>query len=385
MPSSRRPRTRASAPEPGVPEPTRLCQALLADEETPCSSRSQGRRGKYCPAHGREYGELTGAYKDMSNRVDALEPEMRKTRIGAVALGTVADVDAAIALANRYLEAVGDEIDRRETHHKRFFPGEADENHGKWLKRRRGEQQGAVRLLERLRRRREEVVAVHAAAQRSAEWRKVIEERYAAAEAQRKVTEEARRKAAQSVAISTVEDQRRAIAELQRGAAEARSVLGERTNAVAVASTYTQRSAAPKQVEVGGTQRVPPGYWPSVVPPHNPPSPPARQPRPQPQPQPPHPLEQHSSARHSAARETQSLLRVPRGTVFIPPVNSWAVDVESQSHNAERLRARIHQTELPVRNEEPIDCGCSRALFCVVSLVVFCHLVVLVYLLGGAR
>ena len=58
-----------------------------------------------------------------------------------------------------------------------------DENHEKWLKRRRGEQQGAVRLLERLRRRREEVVAVEEAARRSEEWRKSIAAKYAAAEA----------------------------------------------------------------------------------------------------------------------------------------------------------------------------------------------------------
>ena len=113
MPSSRHPRR--------VREPTRECQALLADEETHCSSRSQGRKGKYCPAHGREYGELTGAYKAASNRVDALEPEVRKTRMDAGALATVVTVDAAIALADRYLCALGEEIDGRETHHKRFF------------------------------------------------------------------------------------------------------------------------------------------------------------------------------------------------------------------------------------------------------------------------
>nr|VWP00449.1 Carboxylic ester hydrolase (EC [Ganoderma boninense] len=384
MPSSRHPRARVRA-SARVSEPTRQCQALLADEETRCSLRFQGRRGNYCPAHGREYGELTGAYKDASNRVDALEPEMRKARMGAVVLCTVADVDAAIALANRYLEAMGDEIGGRETHHKRFFR-EADENHGKWLKHRRGEQQAAMCLLERLQRRREEVVAVEAAARRSAEWRKAIEERYAAAEAQRKATEEARRKAAQSAGISTIEDQRRAIAELQRREAAARNILGERTNAVAAGSMSTQRSAAPNsnQVEVPGTRRVPPGYWPPIDPPRHLPAPPPRypQPQPQPRPQPPQRIEQHPSA----ARETQPLLRpagVPRGTVFIPPANSWVCDIESQSHSAGRLRARVFQAAPRLRNEESIDCGCSKMLFCAVSLFVFCHLVVLAYIWNG--
>ena len=244
-----------------------------------------------------------------------------------------------------------------------------DENHEKWLKRRRGEQQGAVRLLERLRRRREEVVAVEEAARRSEEWRKSIAAKYAAAEAQRKASEEARRKAAQRRAeISTIEDQRRAVADLQRNTAAGRSVLGERTNAVAVGSTHPQRSVVTKPVEVGGAQRVPPGYWPSVVPPRHPPPPSpslARHPQLQPQhkPQPPL-LEQHGSARQGAARGTQPLLR-PAGAPFIPPVNSWAVDVESQSQNTGRLRARVHRTSLPAHNEEPTDCGCS------VSAIVF--------------
>ncbi len=118
MPSSRRPRTRASAQ---VPVPTRQCQALLVDEETHCSSRAQGRQGKYCPAHGWEYGQLTGAYKAASTRVDGLDPEIQRARTSVSSLGTLAAVDAVVALANRYLDALGEEIDGRETHHKRFF------------------------------------------------------------------------------------------------------------------------------------------------------------------------------------------------------------------------------------------------------------------------
>ena len=113
MPSSRHPRR--------VREPTRQCQALLVDEATHCPSRSQGRKGKYCPAHGREYGALTSAYKATSNRVDALEPVIQRARAGVSVLGTVAAVDEALALANKYLDNVGEELDRRETHHKRFF------------------------------------------------------------------------------------------------------------------------------------------------------------------------------------------------------------------------------------------------------------------------
>lgn len=46
-------------------------------------------------------------------------------------LGTVADVEAAVALANRYLDALGEEIDGRETHHKRFF--QAGEHIVSWI------------------------------------------------------------------------------------------------------------------------------------------------------------------------------------------------------------------------------------------------------------
>ena len=94
---------------------------MLADKETQCSSRSQGSKSKYCPDHGREYGALTSAYKAASNRVDALEPAIQRARAGVSVLGTVSAVDEAIALANKYLDNVGEELDRRETHHKRFF------------------------------------------------------------------------------------------------------------------------------------------------------------------------------------------------------------------------------------------------------------------------
>ncbi|TBU43856.1 hypothetical protein BD309DRAFT_959642 [Dichomitus squalens] len=72
----------------------RRCQALLIDEETPCPARVR-RKGRYCDPHGVEYRELTRRYKSASATVETLDRDI--------------------------LEAIGEEIEGRRTHHKRFF------------------------------------------------------------------------------------------------------------------------------------------------------------------------------------------------------------------------------------------------------------------------
>ncbi|TBU25454.1 hypothetical protein BD311DRAFT_764583 [Dichomitus squalens] len=98
----------------------RRCQALLVDEETPCAARVR-RKGRYCDPHGVEYRDLTRGYKNASATVEALDRDILQTRMRVGALKDVTAVDEATAVANRYLEAIGEEIEGRRTHHKRFF------------------------------------------------------------------------------------------------------------------------------------------------------------------------------------------------------------------------------------------------------------------------
>ena len=229
-----------------------------------------------------------------------------------------------------------------------------DENHEKWLKRRRGEQEGAVRLLERLRKRKEEVGSAGAAVRRIEEQRKAYElQRRAAAEAQRRAIEEARRRA-------TEEAHRRAALETRSGlsedgwwadrattswkAAQARSVLGERTNTATGAGS--EGGAAGYRV----AGRVPPGYWPAAGPSSC--LPPPQRPAPQPLLQPP----RHSNASQSTG-ERRPLLQpagAARGHAPGTAVNSWLVDVESQTRSPAQLRSRVHYL---VQNEEMADSG----------------------------
>ena len=52
--------------------------------------------------------------------VDVMEAEIR-TRSSVGGLSTVATVNAVVALSEEYLNALGEEIDGRETHHKWFL------------------------------------------------------------------------------------------------------------------------------------------------------------------------------------------------------------------------------------------------------------------------
>ena len=53
--------------------------------------------------------------------VNALETEIQCMKERVDVLESTAAVDSAIALVDRFLLALGEEIDGRETHHKRFF------------------------------------------------------------------------------------------------------------------------------------------------------------------------------------------------------------------------------------------------------------------------
>ncbi|PIL23190.1 hypothetical protein GSI_14499 [Ganoderma sinense ZZ0214-1] len=381
MPSPRPAKARARArTRARAAAPARQCHALLADEETCCSSHASG-RGRYCITHGQEYGQLTRAYKAASKNVNALEPGIQHAKAHVDALESIAAVDGAIALVDQFLDALGEEIDGREAHHKRFFQV-VDENHRKWLKRQRGQEAGAVRLLERLRRRREVVIAVEEAKKRDDDRLRTIEEahRRAIAGAHRQAIEEARRRATEEARRRAVEDARpRVIVEAQRKAVQqAWSVLGERTNT-------NQADAEPKSVETVGTAgsvpKPPPKDWPSVVPP----------PRPYQPPQYP-PTAAYYGALQSS-REAQppvlpaKLIRAPIPT---RPSSSWPVDIERQGPPAAGSRSLWQtRTEEGTERTTPRDVNLldymRTTLFWVATFFVFCYLVVVESLHGCYR
>ena len=201
-----------------------------------------------------------------------------------------------------------------------------------------------------------------AAVRRIEEQRKAYEfQRRAAAEAQRRAIEEAQRRAIEEARRrATEEAHRRAALETRSGlsedgwwadraatswkAAQARSVLGERTNTATGAGS--EGGAAGYRV----AGRVPPGYWPAAGPSSC--LPPPQRPAPQPLLQPP----RHSNASQSTG-ERRPLLQpagAARGHAPGTAVNSWLVDVESQTRSPAQLRSRVHYL---VQNEEMADSG----------------------------
>ncbi|KAM5543529.1 hypothetical protein V8D89_002780 [Ganoderma adspersum] len=381
MPSSRptRARARTRARERGATVPARQCQALLADEETRCSSHASG-RGRYCATHGDEYVQLTRAYKAASKNVNALEPEIQRTKERVDGFESTAAVDSAIALVDRFLDALGEEIDGREVHHKRFFQV-VDANHQNWLKRQRGQEAGAVRLLERLRKRREAVVAMAEAEQKDEERRRAIEEahRKAVAEAHRQAIEDAQRWVAEEVRRRALEDARlMAIAEAQcKAVQQARSILGERTN-TAMSNQTDAGQKSVETIEVPEWVPVPPPKpesWPSVAP----------LPRPYQPPQYP-PAGAYYSIRQSSRGPQPPVRHAGNTRAPIPmrPISSWAVDIERQGPPAAHPGWHPRTEQTTPHGENLVD-YMRTALFWVATFFVFCYLVVAECLHRGYR
>ncbi|KAI1785968.1 hypothetical protein LXA43DRAFT_1035624 [Ganoderma leucocontextum] len=141
---STEPRSEPSTPSPG----TGHCQALLPDEFTICADRTR-RRGRYCAEHGREYQQLTRAYKEASEAVRLLDKLFLPLRKNVLALHDVAAVDEAVAVTQGYLDAIEEEIEGRRRHHRRFFQTK-DDGHEHWLRNLQTKRGAAAAFLARL-------------------------------------------------------------------------------------------------------------------------------------------------------------------------------------------------------------------------------------------
>ena len=99
----------------------RRCEALLIDEETVCKAPMWSSRGRFCNTHGREYVQLTRAYKSVSKTVEELKKQAWISRKQLRALHDITQVDLAIDLAEQWREAITEEILARQVQHRRFF------------------------------------------------------------------------------------------------------------------------------------------------------------------------------------------------------------------------------------------------------------------------
>ena len=100
---------------------TRTCGALLVDETTPCDAILRNESARFCHNHGREYRELTAAYKQLSRDAELLGDQARLSSTEIRAMHDIPSIAAAISLAERWRDALAKEIRGRETHHRRFF------------------------------------------------------------------------------------------------------------------------------------------------------------------------------------------------------------------------------------------------------------------------
>ncbi|KAH9917150.1 uncharacterized protein BXZ73DRAFT_105622 [Epithele typhae] len=151
------------SPPPGVPPPRAgptICEALT-DELIPCSRELRRHStARFCQSHGREYRELTQAYKLVSKEVEELKELARLPRgRGVASLATVADAERAAQRMDAWRSAIRREIEARRTQHRRFFPSSEDRGHQKWLESLEADLVRATQMITLLRNRRDVLVA----------------------------------------------------------------------------------------------------------------------------------------------------------------------------------------------------------------------------------
>ena len=103
------------------PEPP-LCGALVAETLAPCSRAPASGATPYCRPHGKEYRELTRAYKERSAVVEGLKATAWLPPNKRSGFRTVREVELALERAERWRDEIPKEIEGRRTQHMRFFP-----------------------------------------------------------------------------------------------------------------------------------------------------------------------------------------------------------------------------------------------------------------------
>ncbi|KAL1948741.1 hypothetical protein VTO73DRAFT_10547 [Trametes versicolor] len=163
-----------SSDAPADPAPTRTkCQVIPADGEPPCTrigrqpyvKKGETRRAEWgenrilCREHDTERQRLYHSYKACSAEVDGLKMQIAEdASLRRPDHLSMEEVDAAIAIREKYENCIDDELNGRESHRKRFVV-EVDDGHATWLKGRRDMRAANSNALKRLRHRKNFLVA----------------------------------------------------------------------------------------------------------------------------------------------------------------------------------------------------------------------------------
>ena len=100
---------------------TGLCEVVPADGELPCAQPGYREHPRLCNTHRKEYGRLTAAYKATSEEAEILYAAVRTLERTIKALHATEDVDDALEIGQKCLDAIEREIRERQDHHRRFF------------------------------------------------------------------------------------------------------------------------------------------------------------------------------------------------------------------------------------------------------------------------
>ncbi|KAI0659974.1 hypothetical protein C8Q70DRAFT_1053773 [Cubamyces menziesii] len=136
---------------------TGLCEVVPADGELPCAQPGYREHPRLCNTHRKEYGRLTAAYKATSEEAEILYSAVRALERTIKALHATDDVDDALEIGQKCLDAIEREIRERQDHHRRFFV-ELHNGHEQWIDSLRKKRVVVEKIISQLRLRHDELL-----------------------------------------------------------------------------------------------------------------------------------------------------------------------------------------------------------------------------------
>ncbi|KAJ8472598.1 hypothetical protein ONZ51_g8407 [Trametes cubensis] len=136
---------------------TGTCEVVPANGELPCAQPGYREHPRLCNAHRKEYGRLTAAYKATSEEAEILYAAVRALERTIKALHAIDDVDDALEIGQKCLDAIEREIRERQDHHRRFFI-ELHNGHEQWIDSLRKKRVVVEKIISQLRLRHDELL-----------------------------------------------------------------------------------------------------------------------------------------------------------------------------------------------------------------------------------
>ncbi|KAH9887935.1 hypothetical protein C8Q73DRAFT_194421 [Cubamyces lactineus] len=133
------------------------CEVVPADGELPCAQPGYRDHPRLCNVHRKEYGRLTAAYKATSEEAEALYATVRARERTIEVLHDTDDIDDALEIGQKCLNAIEREIRERQDHHRRFFV-ELHDGHEHWIDSLRKKRVVVEKAISQLRRRNDQLV-----------------------------------------------------------------------------------------------------------------------------------------------------------------------------------------------------------------------------------